>query len=340
MIKRTLFVILPLAVLIAVAANLRSSKAADAEPSGKAPTTTGLIAGPGRVEALSEEIKVGAQITGKIKYVRVEEGAKVRKGQILAILEFDDSMAQCASAEATLLQKQAELRKVNNGARDMERREAAAAVAEAEAVLKNAAAEVKRREGLFKDGVIARDATDMAIREHGVAVARLDAAKQHFALVDDKAREEDRAKAEADVALARAQVEQARAEWEKHFVRAPISGTILRKHVRAGETVSEMRDTPVITLADASVLRVRMDVDEADVSKIHVGQNAYVTADAYPGKKFSGKVVRVGSLLGRKNVHTDEPTERIDNKILETLIELAPGAQLPLGLRVDAFLVK
>jgi HlyD family secretion protein len=50
-------------------------------------------------------------------------------------------------------------------------------------------------------------------------------------------------------------------------------------------------------------------------------------------------VVRVGQQLGPKNVRTDEPTEKVDTKILETLVELDPGAQLPDGLRVDAFIV-
>jgi HlyD family secretion protein len=65
---------------------------------------------------------------------------------------------------------------------------------------------------------------------------------------------------------------------------------------------------------------------------------AYVKAEAYGDRRFTGKVVRIGEALGRKNVRTDEPTERVDTKILETLIELDPGQTLPIGLRVDAFL--
>jgi hypothetical protein len=75
------------------------------------------------------------------------------------------------------------------------------------------------------------------------------------------------------------------------------------------------------------------------VSKVQVGQKAYVTADTYGTKKFWGHVVRLGQQLGPKNVRTDEPTERVDTKILETLVELDPGSQLPDGLRVDAFIV-
>ena len=75
-----------------------------------------------------------------------------------------------------------------------------------------------------------------------------------------------------------------------------------------------------------------------DVARLRVDQGTWVTADAYGDKRFTGKVVRIGQALGRKNVRTDEPTERVDTKILETLVELDAGQTLPIGLRVDAFL--
>ena len=62
-----------------------------------------------------------------------------------------------------------------------------------------------------------------------------------------------------------------------------------------------------------------------------------MTADAFGGRRFTGTVVRIGQVLGKKNVRTDEPTERVDTKVLETLIELQDGHELPLGLRVQAF---
>jgi len=68
-----------------------------------------------------------------------------------------------------------------------------------------------------------------------------------------------------------------------------------------------------------------------------VGQRAYVTAEAYGTRQFWGRVVRVGRILGKKNIRTDEPSEHVDTKILETLVELDPGQTLPLGLRVDSY---
>ena len=121
-----------------------------------------------------------------------------------------------------------------------------------------------------------------------------------------------------------------------------IGGAILRKHHREGESVSNSTSSPdpIFTIGDKSVLRVRVDVDEADVSKLSLGQRAYVTADAYGAQRFPGRVVRIGEELGRKNVRTDEPTERVDTKILETLVELDKGVDLPIGLRVNAYITK
>jgi HlyD family secretion protein len=81
-------------------------------------------------------------------------------------------------------------------------------------------------------------------------------------------------------------------------------------------------------------------VDEADVARVKPGQQAYVTADAFGTRRFAGRVMRVGQSLGKKNVRTDEPAERVDQKVLETLIELEDGHELPIGLRVRAFLIE
>ena len=304
----------------------------------QAPT---LIAGPGRVEPSSEDIKIGSELSGRLKVVNVEEGDAIRRGQVLAELENADYRAQVESARANVVAKQAVLRKVINGARRQERDEAWSSVNEAKAVLEDSKAELHRRQELFAAGVVSREELERYAREADVAKAKYDAAVQQHALVDDHAREEDQSLAEADVKLAQAQFEEAEARYEKTFIRSPIDGAVLRKHHRSGESVSNSSTVPdpVLTIGDRKALRVRVDVDETDVSKVSVGQRAYVTADAYGKQKFWGHVVRVGQQLGPKNVRTDEPTERVDTKILETLVELDPGSRLPDGLRVDAFIV-
>jgi len=327
------------AVLVLSMANLLRSRGhavAAATPSvGSA--EKGLIAAPGRVEAVSEEIRVSSELSGRLKVVKVEEGDRVQRGDVLAELANDDYRARVAAAEAELAQREAELRRTVNGAREQERREAEASMQAAKAVLNNAKSEAERRRGLAHRSVISRDEAERYERAYLVAQAQYEQATQHFRLMDAEAREEDRAHAEAAVAMAQAQLVEARAYYEKTFIRAPISGVILRKLRHTGESVSTQFDSPVITMADDSTLRVRLDVDESDVSKLRVGQRAYVTAETYGDHRFEGRIIRVGRILGRKNVRTDEPSEHVDTKILETLVELDPGQRLPLGLRVDSF---
>lgn len=300
-----------------------------------------MIAGPGRVEPSSEDIKIGSELSGRLKVVNVEEGDAIRRGQVLAELENADYRAQVESARANVIAKEATLRKVINGARRQERDQAWSSVNEAKAVMENAKSELRRRQELFSAGVVSREELDRYARQADVAQAKYDAAVQQHALVDDHAREEDRSFAEADLKLAEAQRDEAQARYDKTFIRSPIDGSVLRKHHRSGESVSNSSTVPdpILTVGDRKTLRVRVDVDETDVSRVRVGQKAYVTADAFGQRKFWGRVVRVGQQLGPKNVRTDEPTEKVDTKILETLVELDPGSQLPDGLRVDSFIV-
>ena len=133
-------------------------------------------------------------------------------------------------------------------------------------------------------------------------------------------------------------MEEAQALHEKTVIRAPIGGIVLRRHRQAGESVSTLFDSPIVTLGDDAGRRVRVDVDETDVAKVAIGMPAYVIADAFGDRRFPGRVIKVSHILGRKNVRTDEPTERVDTKILETVVELEDGRELPFGLRVQAFI--
>ena len=341
--KRTNLILLGAGVLLALsAANLSRSRGHErAAPGTNANAASAtLIAAPGRIEAISEEIRVSSELSGRLKTVLVEEGDRVQRGQVLAEIENADYHARVAAAEAELAQREAELRSTVNGARTQDRREAEASAHAAKAVLDNAKGEAERRRGLADRNVISRDEAERYERGYQVARAQYEQAAQHFALIDAEAREEDRAHAEAAVATARAQLAEARAYLEKSYIRSPINGVILRKLRHNGESVSTQFDSPVITMADDSVLRVRLDVDESDVSKLRVGERAYVTAEAYGTHKFWGRVIRVGRILGKKNIRTDEPSEHVDTKILETLVELDAGQTLPLGLRVDAYVAR
>jgi HlyD family secretion protein len=343
--KHLLFVLLGVAVMPAAALSTVERGAESAGPGAKTgsapPRAVAFIAGPGRVEPESEDIRLGSELGGKLRQVSADEGDTVRSGQVLAVLENDDYLAAVRLAEADVRMKEAALRKLMNGARLEERETARALVDEASAVLENARAELARSQHLSESGTISSAEFERAERAERVAEAQYRQAVERRALVDARPREEDRAMAEAELELARARVAEAQARYDKTLIRSPIDGTVLRRHHRSGESISNSSTLPdpVFTVGNERTLRVRVEIDESDIGRVTLGERAYVSADAYAGRKFWGKVIRISQQLGRKNIRTDEPTERVDNKVLEVLVELEGGTVLPAGLRVDAYLV-
>lgn len=313
--------------------------AAGPEPAVEAatePVPPRAVVAPGRVEPVSEEVAIGTELDGKLAVVLVEEGQTVRRGQLIASLVNGDFAARVRLAESAVNERKAELERLRNGNRTQERKESNAFLAEANAVLEQARAEKDRRRYLLDRGAISRVEFEVAEREFNVAQARVEASRQRSSLINAPSREEDIQRAEAEVASAEARVAEAKAQLAKTAIVSPINGVVLRKHKRTGESVSTQMGEPILVLGDTSRLRVRVDVDETDVARVAVGQKVAVRAAAYGDRAFTGTVSRVGRILGKKNIRTGEPAERVDTKVLETLVDLDPGAELPVGLRVDA----
>ncbi len=298
-----------------------------------------VIVALGRVEPASEEIRVAAATTGRIAAVVVDEGQQIAAGDVLAVLDDADRRARLQEAEARHAVSKAALDRVVNGARPEERAEAAAAVIEAEAVLEQAARELTRHQDLSTQRAGSRQDLDRARSEHAIAVARLEQARQRRNAIDSPPRADDLAKVQAEAAQAEAQVAVARAEKDKATVRSPIDGVVLRRLRHPGELVTDMADTPIVAIGDLSRRRVRAEIDEAEIARLRVGQQAYVKAQAYGDRRFPGVVNRVGNVVGRKGVRSDRPAERLDARVLETLIDLEPGTDLPVGLRVDVYIL-
>ena len=147
--------------------------------------------------------------------------------------------------------------------------------------------------------------------------------------------------AQAQVEQSKAQVDLAKAELQKTRITATISGTVVRKYMHPGEVIDALHPQPVVTIADLSQLRVRADVDEADFPSIQPGQKVKITADALEnGKFFLGTVESISHVTGQKRFSTGEAKERMDVKIIETIVKFdaPPAARLvKLGLRVTVY---
>jgi HlyD family secretion protein len=295
-----------------------------------------VLACPGRVEGQSDVINVGAGADGILTAVLVQEGQQVRAGQVIALVDCREIESQIDEARALTERARQNRIRLLRGSRSEERLKAADETAVAEAQFKQAQLQHERVVQLFKTAVISKEELDKAARDLAVAEATLRAVKNQQALVDAPPLPEELARADSEVGLAEEQARTAKARLNKCTVKAPLSGTVLRTLLKAGESVSTVFPQPIISLADTSQIRVRAEVDERDVGHVHLGQSVIVLADAYPDKKFGGRVSHVGAVMGRKKVRTGDPAEKSDRDVLEVLIDLhETEGYLIVGLRTS-----
>jgi multidrug resistance efflux pump len=280
------------------------------------------LAGNGIVEPAQPETKVATQLAGKIAHVLVAEGREVAAGTPLVEMESGVERAALAAAESDVASTQATFARTSHGnrAEDVE-----AALAEAESAKAHAdssATTLTRTETLEKSGAATPDELDRARTAAAADRATYQALAARAKASAAGSRFEDVVEAKAKLLAAQARRDEAKAALDRLTIRAPIAGEVLRVKYRDGEYYNPAAGDALVVLGDTHLLRVRIDVDERDVARVRLGARAFATADAWPGRRFSGHVVERARRFGRKNVRTDDPVERIDTKILEVVLEL------------------
>ena len=295
--------------------------------------------GPGRLEPSSGEIDLAAEVVGVLSTIPVREGDRVAKGQLLADLSNQDAASRVAQAAATLQVQTSRLEKLEKGPRLEERRQAVAAVQEQDASLGRLARDLAREKMLFGRGYASHAQLEQAQSAQGVAAARRKSSAEALAQIDAGPRREDVSSAEAEVKLAQAQLDEARAALEKTRVRAPIDGVVLRVYKHPGEAVGLGASSAILQVGNLDRIVARTQIDEADIAHVAKGARAYVTAPAFPGRRFGGEVTDVSPRLGAKTIQSGAPTEKRDASVLDVLVTLDPGTILPIGLRVDCYVV-
>ncbi len=293
-----------------------------------------VLACPGRTEGRTETVQVGAATDGIVKHVFVKEGQRVARGTKLAQIDCQDIEASYLSAKAEVDSAQQVKSRLLRGSRDEEPLAAEQRTAAAKAMLDESATRLQRAKALREGNVISATDFDQAQRDNDVAEAKLKEARRNEELVKAGALREEVEKADADIRAADFRVVALREKMSKCDVTAPMDGTILRVLIKPGEAYSTMAPQPLFTLADLSVRRVRAEVDERDVMKVRVGQHVLVSTEADQDDRYKGVVESVSRTMGRKHTLSADPSEKSDRDVLETLVRLQNGSELPVGMRV------
>ncbi len=295
------------------------------------------IGGLGVIEPAAPESRLGPAVPGRVASIHVEEGQRVEAGAVLIELESDAEQAALAAAEADVATAQAELARTRAGVRseDLDALSGEADAARARAEL--SAGVLARLEAAAAGGGVTADELDRA-RRQAEADRRTAETAEARRRAGERGRPIDVRVADARLQAAVARRDRARADLERLRIVAPSAGEILEVHYRMGEYVQPGGAEPVIVMCDTSRLHARVDVDERDVARVAQGARALIVVDALPGQRFEGRVISIARRMGRKNVRTDEPTERIDTKILEVVVDLGPRDELIVGQRLMAYL--
>jgi HlyD family secretion protein len=281
-IRWSVWLVVVAAVLAGAAAAARSMRAPapvqyQTEPVQRGALTVTVTA-TGDVQSLTE-VKVGTEISGIVETVSVDFNSRVLKGQVLAKVNTDKLEAQAQQAKAALESARAD-------------------VANAEAAVEDTRRSYERSQALFDRTLVSqsdRDAAESA----------------------SKKADASRLAAVARVGQADANVSALETDLKKAFVRSPIDGIVLDRQIDPGQTVAASFQTPVLfTLSqDLTRMKLSVNVDEADIGKVRVGQSATFRVDAYPNRPFASRVTEIRSTPKTSNgVVTYETILAVDNK--------------------------
>jgi len=252
----------------------------------------------------AHQILVSPKVSGMILKLFVIEGARVEKGDILAELEKNDYEADLKRAKATLSLAMARRDLMVAGSRTEEREQAEAELAEAERQLVQLKTEFQRYEALrSKDKSLVSDSTfDEQKSLYEAAQFRIKRVRFRRDQILNGNRKEEIAAAEAECAQAEADVEKAAWKVNNCTIRAPISGTVLKKNAEEGNIVNTIAPNgsfSLCDLADLADLEVDLSIQERDISKVYPRQKCRIRSDAYPDRQYEGVVDRLLPIADR-----------------------------------------
>ena len=235
------------------------------------------VSASGSVEANVTAL-IAFQVSGRVVKVYVEEGQRVKQGQVLAELDpadyrnaYEAASGQANAADASALQ-------AKNGLRSQE-------LEQARVDFERAKDEYQRHKYLF-------DHQSLSANDFHKFEAVYLASQQRYEMALQGTRSEEKKAINAQAHTANAQLSEAKKHLNDCQLRAPISGFIGMKHVNVGDTVSP--GYPVFSVLDLDPVKVRVGVPESEIGKVHEGARAVVWIPSLGGQRFEGKVESVG----------------------------------------------
>lgn len=349
MFRKFLLVIVPLGALAMLAFGVFHILSAEQElPKLQPPTLPArnpyekTIGAAGIVEPRSENIAIGSPLSGVVLEVFVPSdlvGKDVTAGTPLFRVDDRQLKAQLAWQKAALLAAEAQLAKLESMPRSENLPPAEARVQAAEAKARLWLDQFNRSSKLLNSGAIGAEENNTKRMTYEESLAQEQQAKAELAELKAGAWNPDKLIAQAAIEQAKAQMAITQTDIERCLVRAPVDGQILQVSVRPGEFVSAPPNKELIVIGDLAKLRVRVDIDEQDISRFSRGMPAKAYSRGNNTKAIPLKFVRVEPYVVPKRSLTGDNTERVDTRVLQVIYEVDSTDQaLFVGQQMDVYL--
>jgi HlyD family secretion protein len=247
----------------------------------------------------AHKIEVASKVNGRVAWIGVDKGDKVKAGQVLVRLEDDEYRAQVTQQRGQLENLKGRALEIKNGNRPEEIEKARFDVNQAKADLENAKVSLDRTKQLSDSGVFSKQQLDDAQAKYDNAVAKVASLQRLLDLEVLGPRQEQTTQIAGQVEQARGALEYAQTQLDNTIIRAPISGTILDRNVEKGEfiTTGFVGDKGakgyIVTMADLNDLQVELDISQNDFPKLAGNPKAIITTDAYPDLTYDGLIEQV-----------------------------------------------
>src|ERR1700736_3770362 len=253
-------------------------------------------------------INVNSKVTGRLAWIGVEKGDKVKEGQILVRLEDQEFRAAYGQARGAVDSARSYLDELQHGSRPEEVQQAQHNLDEARATLANDQRILDRTKELAGSGVVSRQALDDATAKFESDQQRVNSLEKAFQLMRIGPRAEEIARARGALAQAQGQLDYAKSQLDATVIRAPVTGTILDRTAEKGELITAQFASAaaggpqgsVVSLADLNDLQVELDIAQADFARLGPTQRAKVTTDAYPDKAYDGVIAQISPEANRQ----------------------------------------
>jgi HlyD family secretion protein len=273
----------------------------------------------------AHKIQVASKVVGKVAWIGVDKGDRVREGQVIVRLEDDEYRAQLQQASGQLATLEARLKELENGSRPEEIAAARANLEQAKADRENAHIQLERMRKLHAEGVFPKSNLDDAQARFDAAAARVNSLEKTFELVRIGPRQEQIQAMRGQVEQVRGVVSFAQTQLSNTVIRAPVTGTILERVVERGEFVTTSfvgergAKGYVVSLADLNDLEVELDISQNDFNRVTPKMKGLITVDAYPDKKWDGMIDEISPEANRQKA-----TVQVKVKVLKPTEELRP----------------